>query len=129
LVGRMFAGRSWIVLTRDGNGVEHLFVNFLKIGLRIPFTRLWAARWGAVQRGDLVLYHCAEPDRTGGEPLLGRVAGRGGETVTVADGKLCVNGAPLDGAAWLEQGKYRLNPGEMDTGKGGKKNKGSVPEG
>lgn len=120
---RLFAGRSWPVLNAARNGVDHLFINFLAFGFRVPFT-LWKIRhWGAPRRGDLVLYRPAGEARNDHELLIGRVAALGGEEVAIDGDRLHINGAPLNGAAWaatpirpLEDNLHRFaRPGAPET--------------
>ncbi len=50
-------------------------------------------RWHGPQRGDIVVL----PDPTGGPiPLIKRVVGLPGERVTIADGRVFIDGIPLD---------------------------------
>lgn len=99
---RLFVGRSWPTVNRARTGIDHVFVNFLAFGFRLPLT-LWKLRhWGQAARGDLVLYEPVGDARKDYELLLGRVAALGGEMVAIEDGRLLIDGAPQDGAAWLE---------------------------
>ncbi len=88
---RLLAGRSWV----NPETSEHLLAQFLSFGCRIPFTRWWLAFWGRPRRGMLVLYQPSSDKVPGGTVLLGRVAALPGEKVTLNDGTLLINDAPV----------------------------------
>lgn len=68
---------------------DRIFVNKLAFGLRVPFTDQWVTRWGAPERGDIVI--CFSPKD--GTRLVKRVVGIPGDTVELKDNVLTVNGA------------------------------------
>ena len=89
LVLRLFVSRT-VGSTRRGGG--HYVVSFVSMGLRVPFSRRWIARWREPQRGDLVLCATALAEAPDHEAMfIGRVAGLPGERVKVEDGRLSVN--------------------------------------
>jgi signal peptidase I len=74
---------------------DRVFVNKWAFGLRIPFTniRLWRA--GEPKRWDIVVFYAVEKDAE--HPILiKRVVGLPGERVHIADGKVHINGEPLE---------------------------------
>jgi signal peptidase I len=78
---------------------DHLFVNKLAYSLHIPFTSIEVARWGAVGRGDIVVF--LSPAKGGNEEggridLIKRVVAVGGDTVEIHNKKLYVNGDPIE---------------------------------
>jgi signal peptidase I len=86
---RLFIGRTVGSIRRGGG---HYVVSFVSMGLRVPFTRRWVARWREPQRGDLVLCAATLPEAADQEAMfIGRVAGLPGEKVRVEDGRLFVN--------------------------------------
>ena len=86
---RLFIGRTAGSARRGGG---HYVVSFVSMGLRVPFTRRWIARWREPQRGDLVLCATTLPDAPDQEAMfIGRVAGLPAERVKVDQGQLFVN--------------------------------------
>lgn len=130
IVVRLFIGRSWPAINAARDGADHLFVNFLAFGFRVPFTPWKVRQWGAPQRGDLVLYQPLGDAAKEHDVLLGRVAAFPGEEVDIKDGRLLINGAPMDGAAWLETPIADLKAGAQTSEKTpAGKSKASVPAG
>jgi signal peptidase I len=70
---------------------DRVFVNKLAYDLKVPFTQWRLARWGAPQRGDIVVF--ASP--ADGKRLIKRVVGLPGDTVEMCDDRLVLNGLPL----------------------------------
>lgn len=126
---RLFVGRSWPVLNAARNGVDHVFVNFLSHGLRLPFTPWKLKHWGQPARGDLVLYQPAGEARTEYDYLIGRVAALGGEEVLIDHGTLHIDGRPQNGAAWLQTPIRELKNGTSKAGKARGKGATRVPAG
>ena len=72
---------------------DRIFVNKLAYDLRVPFTNLRLASWADPQRGgDIVI--CWSP--VDGTRLVKRVAAVPGDTVAMENGRLLINGEPLD---------------------------------
>jgi signal peptidase I len=67
---------------------DRIVVNKLAYGLRVPFTPWSIVDWSTPQRGDVVI--CFAPDT--GERLVKRVVGVPGDTVSMVDNVLLVNG-------------------------------------
>lgn len=67
---------------------DRIVVNKLAYDLKIPFTRLRIARWGAPQRGDIVVFGSPED----GTRLVKRVVGLPGDTVALVHNRLLING-------------------------------------
>jgi signal peptidase I len=61
-------------------------------GLRIPFTDRWLVRWSDPSPGDVVVLDSPED----GSVLLKRVVALEGEVVEVRDGKLRIDGVPVE---------------------------------
>ncbi|MEM1330579.1 MAG: signal peptidase I [Planctomycetota bacterium] len=70
---------------------DRIWVNKLSYGFRVPFTRIWLARWDTPEPGDIVV--CHRPDTN--ERLVKRVIATGGDTVTIENGIVFINGEPL----------------------------------
>jgi signal peptidase I len=69
---------------------DHILVNKFAYGVRVPFTKIWMARFGLPRRGDVVVFNSLEES---GVFLVKRVVGLPGDTIEVAEnGDLVVNG-------------------------------------
>jgi signal peptidase I len=77
---------------------DHLLVDKIAYGLRVPLTEYYAVHLAAPERGDVVVLDSPET----GDVLLKRVIARGGDEVRLDDGVLTINGHVrtelLDGA-------------------------------
>jgi signal peptidase I len=71
---------------------ERIFVNKLAYDLKVPFTRVRLAEWGAPARGDVVvLYSPAD-----GKRLVKRVIGLPGDRLAIYNGYLYIDGERAD---------------------------------
>lgn len=68
---------------------DHLFVNKLAYGARIPFTSYEVAHWSGVGRGDIVVFISPQDRKT---DLIKRVIAIGGDTVEIRNKRLFING-------------------------------------
>jgi signal peptidase I len=82
---------------------DHVLVNKLAFGLRLPWSREPAIEWALPRRGDVVLYDFRAEQNPGfarriaGDgrsalPLVKRVVALPGDSIEVRDGRLLVNG-------------------------------------
>lgn len=117
VLARLFLGRSWPLYRRADGGKEHVLVSFVSLGLRLPFTTRWLTRWGKPERGDLVLYHMTNEANPEGILVAGRIAGLAGERVSLPDGKLHINQAPVAGVPLLAGPAFRTDLPGMANGK------------
>jgi signal peptidase I len=78
---------------------DRVVVSKLAYGLRVPFTNIEIANGAPVGRGDVVIFDSPRD----GTRLIKRVVGIGGDTVSITDGKLSVNGRSLAGPAESEE--------------------------
>ena len=67
---------------------DRVLVSKLSYGLRLPFTRVELLPGEHVARGDVVIFDSPRD----GTRLIKRVAGIGGDTVALIDGRLAING-------------------------------------
>lgn len=124
---RLFIGQSWPVIMDSSRKVQHIYVSFTAIGLRIPFLGIWMMVWNTPKRGELVLYRSSDPRVPRDALLFGRVAGLPGEHVEIEDGALRVNGKPAPLPCWPESMSYEHNDSQAAYGK--KKKHTDVPDG
>jgi signal peptidase I len=128
LVWRLFIGRSLATHGPDGKTTEHLYIDYLGLGLRVPMSRAWLVRWSTPRRGDRVVFWAEVKGH--GEPVLlaGRVAATGGERIGFDDGAFTVNGEPLMEPAF--QGlTFDNRDGDAAYGRSKSKQFTEVPEG
>ena len=69
---------------------DRIFVNKLAYDLKIPFTTWHLAEWSAPQRGDVVVFFSPADGRR----LVKRVVALPGDTLTLANDRLVINGEP-----------------------------------
>ena len=72
---------------------DHILVNKLAYGVRVPLWGHYLLQFTTPQRGDVVVFIFPE-DRT--KDFIKRVIGMAGDTVEVRDKKVYVNGQPVD---------------------------------
>ncbi|HNR35578.1 MAG TPA: signal peptidase I [Candidatus Hydrogenedentes bacterium] len=99
LVYRIFLGRSWSVHVARGKGVfgvDHFLINRWAYGIPVPFTRYRIRKGRMPKRGERVLYRTGKPVAGSPDMALGYVAGLPGERVLIEDGRLVVNGQPVE---------------------------------
>lgn len=68
---------------------DHVFVNKLSYGIRVPFSRKWLVTWREPARGDVIVFHYPENPEVF---YVKRVIGVGGDVVRVDGRRLFVNG-------------------------------------
>jgi signal peptidase I len=69
---------------------DRIFVNKLAYDLKVPFTTWHIAEWSQPQRGDVVVFYAP----TDGTRMVKRVVGLPGDTISLENNKLFVNGKP-----------------------------------
>lgn len=125
---RLLIGRSFAVHAHDGR-VEHLYVHFLGLGLRLPFTRFWLAKWGRLNRGNTVFYWATAPGTDAPLLLVGRIAGLPGEKVYIDNATLHVNDRPVEAPPCLSGSRFTFDAPEAQFGRLKKKQNMHVPDG
>jgi signal peptidase I len=70
---------------------DRVIVSKLAYGLRIPFTSVELMDGRPVERGDIVIFDSPRD----GTRLIKRIVGVGGDTITLTNGRLFVDGNPL----------------------------------
>lgn len=97
---------------------DHVIVEKLAYGLRIPMTHDYLVRTGEPRRGDVVVLDSPDDDIV----LLKRVVAVPGDRVEVRGGQLDINEQPvpieLRGDQWYEREGDRLHPIDLAMGGG-----------
>jgi len=70
---------------------DRVIVSKLAYGLRLPFTTIEFGSGAAVERGDVVIFDSPRD----GTRLIKRIVAIGGDTVSIRDGRLSINGIAL----------------------------------
>jgi signal peptidase I len=70
---------------------DRIFVNKLAYDLKVPYTTIHLAEWGNPERGEIVVFYSPED----GKRLVKRVVGVPGDTISMEDSQLYINGKPL----------------------------------
>jgi signal peptidase I len=84
--------------------LDHVIVNKLSYGVKIPGIDQFLIRWGQPQRGDIVVFRYPEnPDVF----YVKRLIGLPGDHVKVEKGKLFVNEAPVLQNSLGSQGEFQ----------------------
>ena len=73
---------------------DRVAVNMMAYGLRVPFTDIELIDRGEPQRGDVVVFKSPAD----GTRLIKRLVAVGGDTVALVDGRLWIDGEPLQDA-------------------------------
>ena len=80
---------------------DHLLVNKFIYGIKVPFISISLSPWKSPQRGDVIVFiYPLDPDKD----FIKRVIGVGGDTVSIVNKKLYINGveAPDPHAVYSE---------------------------
>jgi len=96
---------------------DHLFVNKIVYGLRIPYTDIKLMKFFKVKRGDIVIFRFPSDDpkefqcggRQYGRDFIKRVIALPGEKFEIRDGKIFINDRETpkeDYAQYLDQERY-----------------------
>jgi len=71
---------------------DRIFVNKLAFGLRVPYTSMELAHWAEPQRGDVIVFYSPQD----GVRMVKRVVGLPGETVSLVNNLIYINGKPAN---------------------------------
>lgn len=95
---------------------DHILVEKVAYGVRVPLTDIWLTRFAAPKRGDVVVLSSPEDGET---VLLKRIAAVEGETVEVSRGRVSIAGHTLDEpwASLAAGGGPDFGPVVVPTGK------------
>ncbi|NLA74123.1 MAG: signal peptidase I [Deltaproteobacteria bacterium] len=70
---------------------DRIFVNKLAYDLKVPYTTIHLAEWDNPERGEIVVFYSPED----GKRLVKRVIGVPGDTISMQNSQLFINGKPL----------------------------------
>ena len=98
---------------------DHIFVNKMLYGLRVPFSENWLVRWGEPNRGDVVVFKYPQDKKLF---YIKRVIGVPGDRVFYENGNLYINEELADKAVpttlksdfdWIRDEDF---PGDLNSG-------------
>jgi len=95
---------------------DHILVNKLSYGVRIPFWEDYLVEFQKPQRGDVIVFIFPE-DRS--KDFIKRVIAVGGDTVEIRQKKVYINGKPVpDLHAYFKDGDFtgEIQPGQNNFG-------------
>ena len=105
---------------------DRVIVDKAAYGLRIPFTNVELTDGKSVGRGDVVIFESPRD----GTRLIKRIVGVGGDTISLNDGYLSVNGASLaQNSESIELFDERVAPLNLEDGGGPDIDQQFIPEG
>ncbi len=89
---------------------DRLLVNKFIYGIRVPFTSINLLPWKSPRRGDVIVFiYPLEPEKD----FIKRVIGVGGDTVTMVNKKLYINGVEVpDPHAFYQENTIALVDGQ-----------------
>ncbi len=101
---------------------DRIAANKLAFGLRVPFTMKWLARWDAPEPGEVVILHSPAD----GIRMVKRVIARPGDSVSLVNNKVHINGAAttyaplsqaeIDALPQEFSGKYEFASEQLSAG-------------
>lgn len=94
---------------------DRVAVNMLAYGLRVPFTDIELIDRGEPHAGDIVVFKSPKD----GTRLIKRVVAVGGDTVSLVDGHLSIDGVPLARDAAGEIENFAAHVAHLDLHDGG----------
>jgi signal peptidase I len=92
---------------------DHIFVNKITYGVRVPFSKLWLLEFAKPTRGEVIIFEWPEDQST---IFIKRVIGQPGDKVLYDNGKLYINDQIVDqktatdttGYDWLRDADFKL---------------------
>lgn len=87
---------------------DRVFVNKLAYDLKVPFTTLHIAEWGAPRRGDIVVFYSPKD----GTRLVKRTVGLPGDVIELRHDQLIINGKAVDYKPIADELLHDVAPGD-----------------
>jgi signal peptidase I len=87
---------------------DRVFVNKLAYDLKVPFTTLHIAEWGAPKRGDIVVFYSPK----NGTRLVKRTVGLPGDVIELRHDQLIINGVVIEYKPIAEELLRDVGPGD-----------------
>lgn len=82
---------------------DHILVNKMAFGIRVPFTKKWLWQFNHPKRGDIIVFRSVDDD---GYFMIKRVVGVPGDTLEYSEtGQLTLNGEAVPHVALPNQGE------------------------
>ena len=75
---------------------DHIFVNKLSYGFRIPLINLHLAKWSDPERGDIVIFPFPVEGPDYGKDYIKRIVGLPGDRIRLEGNGLVINGEPVE---------------------------------
>ncbi len=72
---------------------DHIFVNKLVYGIRVPFMKTWLMQFSRPKNGEVIVFKYPEDESTF---FIKRIVAIGGDKVHYEDGNLEINGKPIE---------------------------------
>lgn len=74
---------------------DHIFVNKLAYGVRIPFSQAWLFEWGVPERGEIIVFEYPKEGDDFGKDFIKRVVAVPNDRVRLVNNQLHINGEPI----------------------------------
>jgi signal peptidase I len=94
---------------------DRVAVDMRAYGVRLPFTKLELMETGKPERGDVAVFDSPQD----GTRLIKRVAAVAGDEVDLIDGRLSINGVPMEARDGKEVEVFREHRASLDLSHGG----------
>lgn len=99
---------------------DHIFVNKLTYGVRVPFSENWLAKFGEPKRGEVVVFKYPRDMSTF---FIKRIVGESGDKIFYENGTLYVNDKPMEKKAptsewdfqWLRDADFQRDGNSADN--------------
>jgi len=75
---------------------DHIFVAKCSYGVQVPFMNTYVARWGAPERGDVIVFPFPQEGKDFGKDFIKRVVALPGDRVALRGNRLFVNGEAVE---------------------------------
>src|SRR5262249_39383196 len=84
---------------------DHIFVNKLVYGLRVPFAKTWLAKFAEPKKGEVIVFKFPEDESIF---FIKRVVGTPGDKIFYDQGNLFINDKPIEKVEAKEAGALDL---------------------